>query len=199
MTTQLTSEQVFTELQDILCDILVLNAEDVTPSSKLMDDLDADSIAFLELTFRIRSDFGLQVPQAKVDEETLGLPLLDGMKRMEQAMGGTTLFEFMQQEATQPNAAKNPFNFIQHMPADAAEQAKVGDLAQQMNTAVPSGFDSDDSINSLKIRDLFRFITVDAYVNYILYLADSQERIEALGGADAMNAEAVAKIRQVNA
>ena len=68
------AREIIDALTDILAEILVLNKSDIRPSRKLVDDLDADSIAFLELTYRLRRDFGLRVPEAKVDEETLRLP-----------------------------------------------------------------------------------------------------------------------------
>lgn len=191
----LNSEEVFAQLRDILCDILVLTEDEVEPSSKLVDDLDADSIAFLELTYRIRSDFGLEVPQAKVDEETLGMTVIEGMKRLETAMGGTTLFEFMQGEAARSDA-DDPFNYWKNFSSNPeAAQITIGEMSQQMGTSSPEGFAEDALASSLKVADLFRFITVDAYVKYVLYLDESQERIQAMGGADAMNAEAVAAMR----
>jgi acyl carrier protein len=86
----------------ILADILVLNPEDIQPASRLVADLDADSIAFLELTYRLRQDFGLDIPDAKADEETLRMPLVDGVDRLEKQLGGTTLFEFMKEESVRP-------------------------------------------------------------------------------------------------
>lgn len=199
---QFTIESIYNKLRDILCDILVLNEDEVQMNSKLVDDLDADSIAFLELTFRLRSDFGLQVPQAKVDEETLTLPILEGMQKMEEIMGGTTLFEFMQTEATRDDVDER-FKLLRELGSgeaarERAEQLTLGQMAQMMGTDLPQDFDPDDSLASLCMRDLFRFITVDSYVRYIEYLAESQERIEAMGGADAMNAEVTAKARAVN-
>ena len=59
------AREIIDALTDILAEILVLNKSDIRPSRKLVDDLDADSIAFLELTYRLRRDFGLTVPEAK--------------------------------------------------------------------------------------------------------------------------------------
>ena len=89
------ARKVIDSLAEILAEILVLNKSEIRPSRKLVDDLDADSIAFLEMTYRLRRDFGLVVPEVKVDEETLRLPLLEGLQRLEQTIGGTTLFEYM--------------------------------------------------------------------------------------------------------
>jgi acyl carrier protein len=286
--------EVFDKLAEILADILVLNKEDIQPSSKLVENLDADSIAFLELTYRLRKDFGLEVPEAKADEETLRMPLLEGLEKIEQKLGGTTLFEFMKHEAihaehaqqdpelrarmlelmrqtlAEPEfvetlklsiseasedasasraaafflreARKTPelAEAVQALSTQDAELArllegldqlaeaeiaragapkqmdlislwfdaagtssarkrmteiKVKQLAGLMATGVPRGYSPDASVASLQLRDLFSFITVDAYVRYVIYLAASQERIRAMGGADAMNAELAARLR----
>lgn len=196
----LDADEVFATLRGIVCEILILKPEQVQLSSKLVDDLDADSIAFLELSWRIRNDFGLEVPQAKVDEETLTMPLLEGVEKLERAMGGTTLFEFMQREATR-GEADNPFALLGGLAADApsrerASRMKLSELAQQMGSELPPGFAPEAAISTLRLRDLFRFITMQSYVRYVLYLAASQQRIREMGGADAMNAEVTARLRQ---
>lgn len=178
-------------LTAILCEILVLNPEDVQPGSKLVDDLDADSIAFLELTFRIESDFGLEVPQAKVDEQTLSMSLPDGAARLKAIMGGSTLFEFMEAEAGGGGLGGAMGLLGGANPAPLT----IGALAALAATSVPKGYDPEASTATLRLRELFRFITVESYVRYIQHLADAQARIKALGGAEAMNAEAAARLR----
>ena len=194
------TEEVFNTIRDILCDILVLNEEDVKMSSKLVDDLDADSIAFLELTFRIRSDFGLEVPDAKVDEETLTMPLLEGVEKIEQTLGGTTLFEYMKQEATllgdQASMGLAPILDSSQYARDRAKTLTLGELAQLMGTSLPQDFTAEDLISALELRDLFRFITVESYVKYVQSLAKSQNLIRSLGGAEKMDMETAAKLRE---
>lgn len=281
-------ETVLSKLTEILAEILVLNPEEIQASSKLVDDLDADSITFLELTYRIRQDFGLEIPEAKVNEEALGLPLTEGIEQLEKAIGGTTLFEFMNAEASRGQAGdeletqmntllstQDPesLSMIKEMAGDAfqdpdacvavgralrsmresparaeqidalsakdptlgemlqgmekiaeqqgvhdggagadmfsvwrrlagTERARertrsltVGQLARMMGTDHPEGSQADDPVSALQLRDLFRFITVESYVRYIIYLHDAQGRIKAMGGADAMNEEVTARLR----
>jgi acyl carrier protein len=214
--------EILARLTAILAEILVLNAEDIHPSSKLVDDLDADSIAFLELTYRLRMDFGLEVPEAKVDEETLRLPLLEGIDRLEQRFGGTTLFEFMKlaalrEDVQDPEARARMHEMLRviapggppssrslsslwregagagHARKRLAE-IKIGELSDLMSTTVPRGFDPEAAITSLQLRDLFRFITVEAYVRYVLHLSVPQDQTRETGGADAMNAEGAASL-----
>jgi acyl carrier protein len=284
------AREIIDALTDILAEILVLNKSDIRPSRKLVDDLDADSIAFLELTYRLRRDFGLRVPEAKVDEETLRLPLLEGLQRLEQAIGGTTLFEFMKLEAMhddghdpelrarsieilrqslrEPSFAETLKTAVGEGPGDAARAAalllhqlrqtpeltetvealregdaalaecmqtlhglaeveiartgppgeaslallwrdaagmdraaaelgalKVKQLAYLMGTDIPDGKEPGAPIATLELRDMFRFITVEAYVRYVLHLAASQRPGE-VGDADAVTAEVAAWLRE---
>jgi acyl carrier protein len=282
----MTAREIIDALTSILAEILVLNKSDITPSRKLVDDLDADSIAFLELTYRLRRDFGLTVPEAKVDEETLRLPLLEGLQRLEQAIGGTTLFEFMKLEAlhedrSDPELRARSIEILrqclqesafaetlktavasgaddtaraaalllhqlrrtpelaetidalgahddalsqcirtldqladteiaQNGPPEAARLAalwrdaagmdraaaelgalKVKQLAYLMGTNIPDGKEPDAPIAALELRDMFRFITVEGYVRYVLHLAAVQ-RPEDMDGADTIAAEVAA-------
>ena len=284
------AREIIDALTDILAEILVLNKSDIRPSRKLVDDLDADSIAFLELTYRLRRDFGLKVPEAKVDEETLRLPLLEGLQRLEQAIGGTTLFEFMKLEAVhddghdpelrarsieilrqslrEPAFAETLKTVVGEGPGDAARAAglllhqlrqtpelmetvealregdtalaecmrtldglaeveiaqtgppgeaslallwrdaagmdrvtaelgalKVKQLAYLMGTDIPDGKEPGAPIATLELRDMFRFITVEAYVRYVLHLAAAQRPGE-VGDADAVTAEVAAWLRE---
>ena len=287
----MTAREIIDALTDILAEILVLNKSDIRPSRKLVDDLDADSIAFLELTYRLRRDFGLKVPEAKVDEETLRLPLLEGLQRLEQSIGGTTLFEFMKLEAMHDSghdpelraraievlrqslresafaetlktlaggvsgdAAARAAALLLHQlrqtpelaetvealgegdtalaecmqtldrlaeaeiartgpPTDASlallwrEAAgmdraatelgalKVKQLAYLMGTDIPDGKEPGAPIATLELRDMFRFITVEAYVRYVLHLAVSQ-RPDEMGNAEAVTAEVAAWLRE---
>ena len=70
-------------IRELLADLLVLRPDEVRPEHLLVDDLDADSITFLELWFKLERDFGFDLPEVKADEETFNLPLLDGLARLE--------------------------------------------------------------------------------------------------------------------
>jgi len=233
------------------------------------------------------------VPEAKVNEETLRLPLLEGLDRIEQKLGGTTLFEFMKVEALREDvqdaetrvqmyellrqsllapsfaavltasvgsageasgAAGTAALFLhqaarvpelaaavdelqarhpsltrvlakreeERASAEAARDAsppgrslfslwrevagpgrdrerlaeiEIRQLSGLMSTTMPRGYDPAASIASLQLRDLFGFITVEAYVRYVLHLSIAQGRISDPGGAEAMNAEVAAWVR----
>ena len=175
----MTADIIFEKLRTVLCDMLILNPSDVQLHSKLVDDLDADSIAFLELTFCLRQDFGLEIPQTKVDEEMLTLPLLDGLQRLREAEGGVTLFEFMplaSGEALSPElqAAQQFSALSDEQKLAQAQRMTVGDLAAMMGTTPPASFAAEQLMSELRVRDLFRFITVQSYVRYVQHLQQLQ-------------------------
>jgi acyl carrier protein len=263
-----TEEDVFERFRAILADVLVLSEDEIQRSSKLVDDLDADSIGFLELTWRLRKDFGVPVPEVKVDEETLTMSMLDGLERIGNQAGGVTLFEFMKDATARgadsafgrraagtvkhlvedpdfphrfrravaqvrsdeqgrralasmlqdlrlsPDVAAAFDEVLERNPDLAADFAELdgdatpgetragdaarlwaqllarGDVAREffglrvrdlgglLGAGVPEGLDPEGDVSGLILRDLFRFITVDAYIQYILFLHET-------GGEDA--------------
>lgn len=257
-------EGVLERFRAVLADVLVLNEDEIHRSSKLVDDLDADSIGFLELTWRLRRDFGIPVPEVKVDEETLTMSLLDGLERIGAQAGGVTLFEFMKESVSRgsrtefgrraaglvaellaredfatriraalddarddPDAGASLVAAVRELRAtpefsgplasflerhrdlardlevlersvpldaelgfggtgalwtrllfqgDGARRLfdmRVADLGALLGSGVPEGLEPDARVDALVLRDLFRFITVDAYVQYILFLRES--------------------------
>jgi acyl carrier protein len=262
---QHTYEEVFLKLRPILAELLILREADITPDKKLVQDLDADSIVFLELNFRLRNDFGIDVPDPKVDEETLSMGLVDGLEMIERREGDTTMFEFMRSEtegygdtservrqvverslaagvgvdglievlearergeadgkeaafadwcafvlAHEGTASRlaevlearpelvtmmrdaaarrqellgdRPMNPMASWRALVSKEARreqlrrtsVAELAEVMGTTVPRDIHLDATLSALKLRTLFDFISVDAYVRYILFMKRSQ-------------------------
>ena len=53
---------MFEELVQILCDQLPLNPEDITPDSKIKDDLGADSLDVLQLLMTLEEEKGVTIP-----------------------------------------------------------------------------------------------------------------------------------------
>ena len=88
---------VAAELQAILCDLLLLTEDKVKPESFLVQDLQIDSLGFLDLAFAIEERFGVEFPDIKADREVLGLSLPVGLERIEALPGGATLFEFIKE------------------------------------------------------------------------------------------------------
>ena len=53
---------MFEELVNILCDQLPVNPEDVTPDSRIKEDLGADSLDVLQLLMALEEEKGLVIP-----------------------------------------------------------------------------------------------------------------------------------------
>lgn len=53
----MTRDEIYAKVQDVLVDALGVDAEDVTPTSSLRADLGAESIDFLDITFRLEKAF----------------------------------------------------------------------------------------------------------------------------------------------
>ncbi|MFT5450022.1 MAG: acyl carrier protein [Gammaproteobacteria bacterium] len=63
---------VFPTVAAAIADALGLDAEDVKLDASLVEDLDAESIDFLDLVFRLERAFKLKIPRGKVVEEARG-------------------------------------------------------------------------------------------------------------------------------
>lgn len=72
-------ETIFQKTREIVMEVLDLDAEDVSPESKLIDDLGAESIDFLDLSFKIEKEFGIKLPEREITQ--LGNTIKD--KRIE--------------------------------------------------------------------------------------------------------------------
>ncbi|UCD81075.1 MAG: hypothetical protein JSW26_06505 [Desulfobacterales bacterium] len=59
-------EAVFQKTKEILMEVLDVDDDEVTPDSKLIDDLGAESIDFLDLSFKIEKEFGLKFPEREI-------------------------------------------------------------------------------------------------------------------------------------
>ena len=57
----LTHDEIDAKVKDVLVDALGVDAEDVTPTASLRADLGAESIDFLDISFRIEKAFGIKV------------------------------------------------------------------------------------------------------------------------------------------
>ena len=55
-----------------IADALGCDLEDVKPDSSLIDDLDAESIDFLDMVFRLERAFKIKIPRGKIVENARG-------------------------------------------------------------------------------------------------------------------------------
>jgi acyl carrier protein len=65
-------DAVFPKVAQIIADALGCDVEDVKPSVPLIEGLDAESIDFLDLVFRLERGFGVKIPRGKIVEDARG-------------------------------------------------------------------------------------------------------------------------------
>jgi len=151
----------------ILCELLVLRAEEVTSESLLMDELDADSITFLETFITLEKEFGLDLPDVKADEATLSLPVPDALRKLEDMAGGTTFLEYLKEDAVRSVLGASASRSVRN---ELFQQLSVGSFAKALNGRVPSGIDPDAPLASLRLTMLFRFLTVGTLARYVEFM-----------------------------
>jgi acyl carrier protein len=90
-------DAVFPKVAQIVADALGCDLEDVKPTASLIHDLDAESIDFLDLVFRLEKGFGVKIPRGKIVEDARG-PLPESQfetKGVVTEAGMTRLREFL--------------------------------------------------------------------------------------------------------
>ena len=58
---------VFERIREIICDQLDLEEDKVTMDSDIMEDFEADSLDVVDLVMSIEDEFGLEVPDAQIE------------------------------------------------------------------------------------------------------------------------------------
>jgi acyl carrier protein len=67
----MTQEQVFAKVRQVLVDALGVDEEEVQPQSRLVADLGAESIDFLDIVFRLEKAFGIKIQQSELFPENV--------------------------------------------------------------------------------------------------------------------------------
>lgn len=65
-------DAVFPKVAQTIADALGCDLDEVKPTSSLIADLDAESIDFLDLVFRLEKGFGVKIPRGKIVEDARG-------------------------------------------------------------------------------------------------------------------------------
>jgi acyl carrier protein len=65
-------DAVFPKVAQIVSDALGCELDEVKPKASLIEDLDAESIDFLDLVFRLEKGFGVKIPRGKIVEDARG-------------------------------------------------------------------------------------------------------------------------------
>jgi acyl carrier protein len=62
-----TAPEILAALSDLIADRLAVKPAEVTPESRLVDDLGADSLDFVDLVFAIEKRFGVSLRDGELD------------------------------------------------------------------------------------------------------------------------------------
>ncbi len=54
-------EELFEGMKELVADSLAIPADDIKPTSSLIEDLDADSLDFVDIFFKIEKKFGVKI------------------------------------------------------------------------------------------------------------------------------------------
>lgn len=67
----MSQDQVFKKVQEVLVDALGVDDDEVTPQARLTGDLGAESIDFLDIVFRLEKAFGIKIQQGEMFPENV--------------------------------------------------------------------------------------------------------------------------------
>lgn len=65
-------ESVYPKVREIIADVLVIDEEDVSLNSRLISDLGAESIDFLDLVFQLEKQFNIKIPRGQLEKNARG-------------------------------------------------------------------------------------------------------------------------------
>jgi len=63
--------EIFDKIKVCLVDALGVDEEEITPQARLIDDLGAESIDFLDIVFRLEKAFGIKIPRGGLFPENI--------------------------------------------------------------------------------------------------------------------------------
>jgi len=65
-------ENVYPKVREIIADVLVIDEEEISQDSRLIADLGAESIDFLDLVFQLEKEFGIKIPRGQLEKNARG-------------------------------------------------------------------------------------------------------------------------------
>jgi len=99
----MTEEEVFENVKETLVEALGVDDDEVTPEAKISADLGAESIDYLDITFRLEKAFDIKIPRGELMPENLlnnpeyvqdGKLTEKGLEQFRQQMPHADLTEF---------------------------------------------------------------------------------------------------------
>lgn len=99
----MTQDEVFEKVKKLLTEALAVDEDEVTPQAKIISDLGAESIDFLDITFQLEKTFGIKIPKGELRPDDLftnpefvtnGKVTPKGLLELEKRMAFADLTEF---------------------------------------------------------------------------------------------------------
>lgn len=67
----MTQDEVLAKVREVLTNALAVDEQEVTATSRLTEDLGAESIDYLDITFQLEKTFGIKIPKGELIPESL--------------------------------------------------------------------------------------------------------------------------------
>jgi acyl carrier protein len=67
----MTQDEIFQKVKGLLVDALSVDEDEVTPQARLQADLNAESIDFLDIVFRLEREFGFKIDRNELFPESI--------------------------------------------------------------------------------------------------------------------------------
>jgi len=128
-----TKEEIFSKVQEALVDALGVEDDEVTPEATLQGDLDAESIDFLDIVFRLEKAFDIKIERGELFPEDIltstdyvedGRVNSAGIVKLRERMPFADLSKFERdpvvQKLGQQLTVQDMCNFVEHKLAAAA-------------------------------------------------------------------------------
>ncbi|WP_019217889.1 acyl carrier protein [Legionella tunisiensis] len=65
-------DSVYPKVREIIADVLVIDEDEVSLNSRLIADLGAESIDFLDLVFQLEKEFAIKIPRGQLEKNARG-------------------------------------------------------------------------------------------------------------------------------
>lgn len=63
---------VYPKVREIIADVLVIDEDEISLNSRLITDLGAESIDFLDLVFQLEKEFKIKIPRGQLEKNARG-------------------------------------------------------------------------------------------------------------------------------
>src|ERR1700722_16628991 len=67
----MTKDEVFSKVKEVLTTALAVDDDEVTPEARLSEDLGAESIDYLDISFQLEKTFGIKIPKGELFPENI--------------------------------------------------------------------------------------------------------------------------------